>query len=149
MSWGERGQRQTLNYLSHFSCSSNRACLLVSSSRLRVWCGSSFRSSFQNGGHNFQLSSHRRVWYPTACLYLVVSCRQSSLFQFSIPCSLLTAFPLLSHSANQNSLPIGCWRVSTFNSGDTYLFSTLMMMNTIITIKFSKFSAKLSNGCSS
>ena len=53
MSWGERGQTQTLNYLSIIYCSSNRAYSLVSFSQLCARYETPFRSSFQNGGRKF------------------------------------------------------------------------------------------------
>ena len=81
----ERGKTQALNYPLPFYRNSNRACSLVSSAKLHVWCETSFRSPPQNGDRNFRLSSLHPVWCPTDCLYLVASGYQIPLFLFSIP----------------------------------------------------------------
>ena len=111
----ERGQTQTLNYLSCFCCSSNCACSLVLSSQFCVWCETPFQNSPQNGSHNFWLSSHRHVWCPTACLYIVTSDCQLTLI-FCLVHTVLMVFSFGFLPANQNS-SIRCWYISVFSLG--------------------------------
>ena len=95
------------------------------------WCETPFRSSPQNGGRNFRLSSHRRVWCTTDCLYYVASGRQLTPFLVFYPApTALTSFSFEFSSANQNSLSIRCWYFSIFNPGVPNFFYTFL--NSII-----------------
>ena len=77
------------------------------SSLVHVWVLDPFSELTPKWGRNFRLSSHRRVWWPTSCLYLIAFGCQL-LFLFSFPRPLLTAFSFESPSSNQNSLSICC-----------------------------------------
>ena len=64
-----RGLIQTLNFFSGFLLWFQRACLLVLSPQLGIWCEIPFRILRQNGGCSFHLSLHFRDW----CSIIVMS----------------------------------------------------------------------------
>ena len=144
MSWGERGQTLTFNYLSCFYCRSNRACSLVSSSQLHVWCEPSFQSLPENRGRNFWRSSQGHVWCPTDCFSHVTSGHQLTPFPvFSPAPTAITAFSFEFSSVNQNSSSIRCWYVSILNPGiPNYFHSERIWMRSTL-LKKSRGRAKL------
>ena len=89
-----------------FCCSSHMCLLGVLFSYLCSGCGTSLRSTPQNGCQDFWsiLTSPRlvsnKLSFPVFC-----------------PTSLQTPFPFQFLPANQSPLSICCWRISIFNPG--------------------------------
>ena len=113
MFWGEREQFSVVVLM----------CSLISSPQLRIRCETPFRSSLQNEGHNFRLSSHCRISSSAECLDFIASSHQLTPFLFFIPRPPLIAVSFEASSTNQNSVSILCSYISIFNPGVSNYFT--------------------------